>query len=173
MFLFGFPIKQTKRWYHKKRHPFQFSIPYFHSFSRPFPFREAERDSRRGTLPGRVACERQFVLLKRCLLGQIQSASLRCGCGSKPMVPFWGRCTTHFRTYFSGDWNVHWGYGILTHGHMAPAFVVSFHGPMASISKIQPSFWYFDLGAAWDPTNSRFRSAFLCALQLQATHLCF
>ena len=32
------------------------------------------------------------------------------GCGSKPMVPFWGRCTTHFRTYFSGDWDVHWGY---------------------------------------------------------------
>ena len=24
------------------------------------------------------------------------------GCGSKPMVPFWGRCTTHVRTYFSG-----------------------------------------------------------------------
>ena len=21
--------------------------------------------------------------------------------------------------YFSGDWNVHWGYGLLTHGHMA------------------------------------------------------
>ena len=21
--------------------------------------------------------------------------------------------------YFSGDWDVHWGYGILTHGHMA------------------------------------------------------
>ena len=20
--------------------------------------------------------------------------------------------------YFSGDWDVHWGYGILTHGHM-------------------------------------------------------
>ena len=20
-------------------------------------------------------------------------------------------CTTHFRTYFSGDWDVHWGYG--------------------------------------------------------------
>ena len=20
-----------------------------------------------------------------------------------------GRCTTHFRTYFSGDWDVHWG----------------------------------------------------------------
>ena len=28
------------------------------------------------------------------------------------MVPSWGRCTTHFRTYFSGDWNVHWGYDL-------------------------------------------------------------
>ena len=28
------------------------------------------------------------------------------GCGSKPMVAFGGfRCTTHFRTYFSGDWS--------------------------------------------------------------------
>ena len=45
------------------------------------------------------------------------------------MVPFWGRCTTHFRTYFSGGWDVHWGYDldlmfteitiwILTHGHL-------------------------------------------------------
>ena len=32
----------------------------------------------------------------------------------------------HFRigaplilVYFSGDWDVHWGYGVLTHGHMA------------------------------------------------------
>ena len=33
------------------------------------------------------------------------------------MVPFWARCTAHFRTYFSGDWDVHWGsIGILTHG---------------------------------------------------------
>ena len=32
---------------------------------------------------------------------------------------FWlvGEFTTHFRTYFSGDWDVHWGYGVLTHGH--------------------------------------------------------
>ena len=29
-----------------------------------------------------------------------------------------GRCTTHFRTYFSRDWDVSWGYGVLTHGHM-------------------------------------------------------
>ena len=33
-------------------------------------------------------------------------------------IPCWGGCTTHFGTYFSGDWDVHWGYGILTHGHM-------------------------------------------------------
>ena len=33
----------------------------------------------------------------------------RHGCGSKPMGShFWGRRTTHFRTYFSGDWDVHW-----------------------------------------------------------------
>ena len=45
--------------------------------------------------------------------------AVRCGCGSKPMVPFWGRCTTHL-VYFSGDWDVHWGYGLWTHGHVLP-----------------------------------------------------
>ena len=30
------------------------------------------------------------------------------GYGSIPMVPFWE------------DWDVHWGYGVLTHGHMFP-----------------------------------------------------
>ena len=42
------------------------------------------------------------------------------GSGSKPMVPFWlaGKFTTHFRTYSSGDWDVHlrdfdpWPYGV-------------------------------------------------------------
>ena len=38
------------------------------------------------------------------------------GYGSTPMVLFRGRCPTHF-SLFSGDWHVHWGYGILTHGH--------------------------------------------------------
>ena len=34
------------------------------------------------------------------------------GCGSKPMVPFWGlRCTTQF-SLFLGDWDVHWGYDL-------------------------------------------------------------
>ena len=32
-------------------------------------------------------------------------------------IPFWGRCTTGFSTYFSVDWDVHWGYGVLTQGH--------------------------------------------------------
>ena len=27
-------------------------------------------------------------------------------------IPFWGRCTTHVRTYFSGDWDIHWGYDL-------------------------------------------------------------
>ena len=30
------------------------------------------------------------------------------GVGSTPIV-----------VYFSGDWDVHWGYGLLTHGHVA------------------------------------------------------
>ena len=35
------------------------------------------------------------------------------------LVPFWGfRCATQFSRYFSGDWGVHWMYGILTHGHI-------------------------------------------------------
>ena len=33
------------------------------------------------------------------------------GCGLKPMVPFWGRCST-ILVYFSGDWDVHWGYDL-------------------------------------------------------------
>ena len=35
---------------------------------------------------------------------------------SKPfwLIPFWlaGEFTTHFRTDFSGDWDVHWGYDL-------------------------------------------------------------
>ena len=33
---------------------------------------------------------------------------------SKPMGSHFG----WFRTYFSGDWDVHWRYGLLTHGHI-------------------------------------------------------
>ena len=33
-----------------------------------------------------------------------------------PILGDW--CTTNFRTYFSGDWDVYWGYEILTPGHI-------------------------------------------------------
>ena len=33
-------------------------------------------------------------------------------------IPFWARRTTQFSRDFSGDWDVHWGYEILTHGHV-------------------------------------------------------
>ena len=46
---------------------------------------------------------------------------------SKPMGSHFGvgEFTTHFRTYFTGDWDVHWGYGILTHGHIYAIFPFS------------------------------------------------
>ena len=37
------------------------------------------------------------------------------GCGSKPMVPLWGRFTTHFGLF---EWEVHSRNGVLTHGHI-------------------------------------------------------
>ena len=33
-----------------------------------------------------------------------------------------GEITTHFRTYLSGGWDVHWVYRILTHGHLCLCF---------------------------------------------------
>ena len=36
-------------------------------------------------------------------------------------IPFWGVAVNSppiFRASFSGDWDVHWGYGILTHGQI-------------------------------------------------------
>ena len=40
-------------------------------------------------------------------------------------IPFClvGEFPTHFRTYFSWDWDVHWGYGILTHGQLTMSHV--------------------------------------------------
>ena len=37
-----------------------------------------------------------------------------------PILVGIGEFTAHVRTDFSGNWDVHWGYGVLTHGHMAP-----------------------------------------------------
>ena len=42
----------------------------------------------------------------------------------KPMLPFWGRCTTHFRTHFSGDWGTIW---LLTHGQIQNALNLFSH----------------------------------------------
>ena len=38
-------------------------------------------------------------------------------------IPFWLGLVNSppiFRAYFSGDWDVHWGYGVLTHGRESP-----------------------------------------------------
>ena len=40
------------------------------------------------------------------------SAGATDGCGSKPMVPFRGRCTIHFMLVVGFDWDVHWGYDL-------------------------------------------------------------
>ena len=44
----------------------------------------------------------------------------KCGSGSKPMVPFWSWCTTHF-SLFLWDWDVH-GTGFRPHGHVRLGF---------------------------------------------------
>ena len=36
--------------------------------------------------------------------------------GTKDPWKEWGMYPWNFRTYVSGDWDVHWGYGVLTHG---------------------------------------------------------
>ena len=56
----------------------------------------------------------------RKLAGSYNFSCSACGCGSNPMVPFWGRCTTYFRTYFSGWIGIFTGGTIwlLTHGHV-------------------------------------------------------
>ena len=49
------------------------------------------------------------------------------------LVPFWGMCATYFRTYFSGDWDVHRGYGVLTHSHMRGSMPMISEGNMAGL----------------------------------------
>ena len=43
---------------------------------------------------------------------------------SKPLngIPFWlvGEFTTHCKTCFSRDWDVHWGYELLNQGRVSP-----------------------------------------------------
>ena len=49
---------------------------------------------------------------------EVHTIALTYGCGSKPMGSHFGVGAPPILVYFSGDWDVHWGYGILTHGHM-------------------------------------------------------
>ena len=51
----------------------------------------------------------------------VEVAKYGCGCQNRVGIPFWlvGEFTTHSSTYFSGDLDVHWAYGILTHGHLS------------------------------------------------------
>ena len=60
------------------------------------------RERRRGSEDGRWA-PRSEGFCHHLAVGQIQAD------------PFWlvGEFTTHFRTYLSGDWDVHWGYGFM------------------------------------------------------------
>ena len=53
-------------------------------------------------------------------------------------MPFWGRCTTHFRLYFSGDGDVHWGSRVLTHCHSGPIFAPRFGAFGARDSGLPP-----------------------------------
>ena len=39
-----------------------------------------------------------------------------------------GAFATHFRTYFSGDWDAHWGYRVLTHGHISGHRIIACPG---------------------------------------------
>ena len=63
-----------------------------------------EQDGRADTLRGRL------FLLRNLAVGPLPMGSHFRGF----------RSTAHFRTYFSGDWDVHWGNGALTHGHLFP-----------------------------------------------------
>ena len=58
--------------------------------------------------------EFSLLLLPGDGLGEVRACVVdgRYGCGAEPMVPFWGRCTPSL-VYFSWDWDVHLGYGIL------------------------------------------------------------
>ena len=72
-------------------------------------------------------------------------------------ISFWlvGEFTTHFRLYFSGDWDVDWGYDILTHGQMTGVDPYSLKGPPAltrgdcSPMVVERNIIFF----WWSPTN--------------------
>ena len=64
--------------------------------------------------PPRSGCWTAWATPPQAQIGSERSGdqTQTMGCGSKPMVPYWGSILVHF----SGDWDVHRRYGILTHG---------------------------------------------------------
>ena len=46
----------------------------------------------------------RFLSFRVLVYEERARSTIPCGCGSKPMVPFWGRCTTHFTLF-------QWGLG--------------------------------------------------------------
>ena len=94
-----------------------------------FPARSSWRRRRRGAPRTRSACRasrsawrwpsRPGVVPLRVAMWAM-ARPCGCGCQNRFGIPFWlvGEFTTQFRTYFSGDRDVHWGYGLLTHGHV-------------------------------------------------------
>ena len=44
-------------------------------------------------------------------------------CQSKPMGSHFGVGAPPLLVYFSKDWDVHWGYGVLTHGQVGGSFL--------------------------------------------------
>ena len=76
------------------------------------------------------------------------------GCQHRFGIPFWlvGEVTTNFRTYFSWDWDVHWGYGLLTHGLVLFSMSVwsfSIWGPFHG--QFQGFLWPWLPTPFWDP----------------------
>ena len=112
--------------------PFPFFCPgsWLHRFSRANPPKNRRR-RRRST--GRCASSatccawwRPSAIARRRAAGPCRRGWRRRpsrggehGHGSKPTSHGLGELS-HFRTYFSGDWDVHWGYGLLRHGHTCP-----------------------------------------------------
>ena len=73
--------------------------------------------------------------------------------------------------YFSGDWDVHWGYGVLTHSQIAPGLHHSPHFPAdvprLPLGRDAPYSVGYRLARAQTDLHGG-----LCRLQPQATRLC-
>ena len=77
-------------------------------------------------LKGLLECTPRHAPITLELVGQLVPEAvglLRAPGNRRPWIetngiPFWDRCTTHFRIDFSGDWDVHCVYKVLTPGQV-------------------------------------------------------